>query len=113
MFWLLRDCGVPAKHLVYNKVGAGQLLWCGVPLRPLLVQLWLPPPRPHTRHIPLVTPRFIKMQVSHGDFVTGWAALPRVGGAAAVGEADLPPHAADLVKLVSGRVAVRYTPPSS
>ena len=65
-------------------------------------------PTPATSPIYLFT-----LQVSHGDFVTGWAALPRVGGAVAVGEEDLPPHAADLVKVVSGRVAVRYTPQSS
>ncbi|EFN56733.1 hypothetical protein CHLNCDRAFT_144155 [Chlorella variabilis] len=65
-FWLLHDCGVPAKHLVYNKV-------------------------------------------SHGDFVTGWAALPRISGQPATDEGDLPPHAADLVKIVSSRAAVRYS----
>ncbi|PSC75845.1 peptidase S9 [Micractinium conductrix] len=65
MYWELRDCGVPAKHLVYNKV-------------------------------------------SHGDFVTQWTALPRISGQVAGEEADLAPHAADLVKIVSGRVNVRY-----
>ncbi|KAL4442435.1 hypothetical protein ABPG77_005019 [Micractinium sp. CCAP 211/92] len=66
MYWMLHDCGIPAKHLVYNKVG-------------------------------------------HVEFVTEWAALPRISGTAAGDEADLPPHAADLVKVVSGRARVAYS----
>ena len=27
MYWRMRDCGMPAKHLVYNKVGAGGCWW--------------------------------------------------------------------------------------
>lgn len=26
MFWMLHDCGVPSKHLVYNKVGHGDFV---------------------------------------------------------------------------------------
>ncbi|KAI3427207.1 hypothetical protein D9Q98_007143 [Chlorella vulgaris] len=60
-YWMLRDCGTPVKHLMYD-------------------------------------------QVSHGDFVTGWKALPRMAAEPVTDESDLPPHAADLVKMLSGRV---------
>lgn len=48
-------------------------------------------------------------QVGHGDFVTDWAALPRISGSATADERDLAPHAADLVKIVSGRARVAYS----
>jgi hypothetical protein len=46
------------------------------------------------------------MQLSHAGFVTDWAPLPRTATAAVDDAADLPPHAADLLKVVSERVAV-------
>ncbi|KAL4853677.1 SPX domain-containing protein 5 [Chlorella vulgaris] len=62
-YWMLRDCGTPVKHLMYD-------------------------------------------QVSHGDFVTGWKALPRMAAEPVTDESDLPPHAADLVKVLSGRPSI-------
>jgi hypothetical protein len=47
--------------------------------------------------------------MGHADFVTGWAALPHISTQAAVDEGDLPPHAADLVKIVTGRVPASYS----
>lgn len=49
------------------------------------------------------------LQVGHADFVTEWAALPRISGQPAADESDLAPHAADLVKIVSGRARVRWS----
>ena len=33
MFWMLHDCGVPAKHLVYNKVTHGDFVTGWTPRR--------------------------------------------------------------------------------
>lgn len=49
------------------------------------------------------------MQVSHGDFVTAWSALPRLSGEATADVSDLAPQCADLVKVVSGAASVRYS----
>lgn len=54
-------------------------------------------------------PALCAVQVGHGEFVTEWAALPLISGIAAGDEADLPPHAADLVRVVSGRAQVAYS----
>jgi hypothetical protein len=57
----------------------------------------------HPHH--LADPRCLltHFQVSHGDFVTGWKALPRMAAEPVTDESDLPPHAADLVNVLSGR----------
>lgn len=54
-------------------------------------------------------PRLPAAQVGHGDFVTAWAALPRLSGEPTADVADLAPQCADLVKVVSGAARVRYS----
>lgn len=54
-------------------------------------------------------PRSHRLQVSHGDFVTTWAALPRLSGNPTADTSDLQPQCADLVKVVSGSTQVRYS----
>lgn len=54
-------------------------------------------------------PRSHRLQVSHGDFVTAWAALPRLSGNPTADTSDLQPQCADLVKVVSGSTQVRYS----
>lgn len=170
MYWMLHDCGVPAKHLVYNKASARParpalgLPWgcprpaisaclrrwrawlphreaarvprpdrawphptscgragcaCGASSGKALVPQRLAAPGASLRRCACLLPwcaahrggalRTAPVQVGHGEFVTEWAALPRISGGAAADESDLPPHAADLVKILGGRARVAYS----
>jgi hypothetical protein len=86
MYWRLHDCGVPVKHLVYNKVrgwgGASRRRCAAQPAgcRSSCRRSTSVRTRARAQHLPMrclrcvLAARACVAQVGHGEFVTDWPA---------------------------------------